>query len=561
MSRCHHLSLAIAAIGCLATGSVLPAWAADVRAASMISSVTVFPTGAQVTRTVDVDLQAGEHTVILDRLPGNVEQQSLRVEGTSTGDVAVGSVDVRTFSSAPDEDNSARRDLERQIEQLTDERTAIGRRIEDARFSRELMAVLAQRDLQPAGKEMLPSIPAPADLSSLLDLVNTRLAQVSKTVLDAQVRQREIDRQVEALNRRLSELAPAKQAQSEVSIHVTSAKPAHASLNVTYRRSAASWQPVYEARLETGESGRPPRLTLIRLATVVQETMEPWNDVVLTLSTARPTGATTPPPFLPLEIQSYVGQRQSGQIVDEAKRGEIEKNITEQAPLGAPPTGGGAVQQMQATATVAGFHALYAIPGRVTIDNTGTSKSVRIGSEEVAAKLLLKAAPKLDLTAFLVIRFAPGGDTPLLPGTAMLFRDGVFIGQGSLPLLSPGEQFDLGFGADDLVKIARREVAHKKGETGLITSAYVDERSYVTTIDSRHTMTIPITVLDQVPYALDERIRIELLPDTTPPTEKDVEKKRGVYAWLLMLEPKSRNEIKFGFRVTWPKDMTVLPPK
>jgi Domain of unknown function (DUF4139) len=83
----------------------------------------------------------------------------------------------------------------------------------------------------------------------------------------------------------------------------------------------------------------------------------------------------------------------------------------------------------------------------------------------------------------------------------------------------------------------------------------------VTTIDSRHAMTIPITVLDQVPFAVDERIRIELLPDTMPPNEKDVEKKRGVYAWSLMLEPKSRNEINFGFRVTWPKDMTVLPPK
>jgi hypothetical protein len=36
---------------------------------------------------------------------------------------------------------------------------------------------------------------------------------------------------------------------------------------------------------------------------------------------------------------------------------------------------------------------------------------------------------------------------------------------------------------------------------------------------------------------------------------KDVDGKKGVYAWTLDLKPHSRMELRFGFRVIWPKDM------
>ena len=128
------------------------------------------------------------------------------------------------------------------------------------------------------------------------------------------------------------------------------------------------------------------------------------------------------------------------------------------------------VKQSQAEMEIAGFQALYAIPGRVSVDNTGTAKNVRIGTQEIEAQLSARAVPKLDPTAYLTAGFTLNGESPLLPGTAMLYRDGVFMGQGWLPLLSPGEETRLGFGADDLVKVKRQEVKRERGE---------EERSHV----------------------------------------------------------------------------------
>lgn len=172
------------------------------------------------------------------------------------------------------------------------------------------------------------------------------------------------------------------------------------------------------------------------------------------------------------------------------------------------------------------------------------------------ADLSLAAIPKIDLTAYLIARFTVQGEAPLLPGRVMLFRDGVFIGEAFLPLTTPGESLELGFGADDLVLIERREVARRSGETGLVSTAFVEERSYLTRIISRHSFDIPITIQDQTPVTDDERVRVEFLPDTTLPDVEDVGDQSGVYAWTSVLKPDVPREIAFGFRITWPKGIS-----
>ena len=70
---------------------------------------------------------------------------------------------------------------------------------------------------------------------------------------------------------------------------------------------------------------------------------------------------------------------------------------------------------------VAGFQALYAIPGRVSVDNTGTAKNVRIDTTVIEATLSARAVPKLDPTAYLTAAFTLPGETPLLPGTCSVW--------------------------------------------------------------------------------------------------------------------------------------------
>jgi uncharacterized protein (TIGR02231 family) len=126
-----------------------------------------------------------------------------------------------------------------------------------------------------------------------------------------------------------------------------------------------------------------------------------------------------------------------------------------------------------------------------------------------------------------------------------------------MALTPKDETVRLGFGADDKVRIARAIVRKIEGSTGIITSAKTDEREYKITVRSGHERAIRLVVEDQVPTSETEDIKVELLPVTTPPTERDVGDRRGVLAWSFEAAPGEAKEIKLGWRIRWPADKIV----
>jgi uncharacterized protein (TIGR02231 family) len=401
-------------------------------------------------------------------------------------------------------------------------------------------------------------------LGSLLDLVSAKLSVISKTIHEAQIRQRDIDKQVGELHNKLAGIAPAQVARMQVAVHLTAPAETNGTFKVKYRVGNAGWAPFYDARLTTPEKNQKSRIELVRRAEVMQSTSESWENVALTLSTARPLGATSAPDLWEEEIQVY-------EPLAEKMKKESDGEARNALKLNAPATVGGILQdfrgddvaaqapveQKQAIIELAGFQALYGIQERVSVDNSGTSKKVRIATDNYDATLNALVVPKLDASAYLTAAFTIKGEAPMLPGTINLYRDGVFMGQGALPLLSPDEEAKLGFGADDLIKVKRAEVKRKKGEEGLISTSNVEERAWDIVVKNLHAATIPVTVIDQLPFSANEKITIEPMAQMTPPTEKDLNKRRGVLAWRFDLESKAENTIKFGYKVSWPQNMQV----
>ena len=52
-------------------------------------------------------------------------------------------------------------------------------------------------------------------------------------------------------------------------------------------------------------------------------------------------------------------------------------------------------------------------------------------------------------------------------------------------------------------------------------------------------------------------VTVAALPDSTPATIKDFEKRRGVLAWNFDLEPKAEKAIKTGYKVTSPEAVNI----
>jgi uncharacterized protein (TIGR02231 family) len=534
----------------LATGAL----AADVKATSRIDAVTLYPSGAEITRIGKVKVDRGDHTLLFTDLPAEAVAASIRVEGKATGKLEIGSVDTRSLSVPSTDDTvvaSERRRLEEAIEKLRDEKSGLQASVLAADMQKKLIDNLTQ----------LPGRPAPAagaaqqpDWGQLFGLIGERAAEAQKTILTTQIRIRDVDRQIKDQEGKLASLAPTQQSRTEVKVFVNAGAPLEAEITIRYQVRNASWTPFYDARLTTGTKQQAPKLQLVRRASIQQRTGEVWENVSLALSTARPTAGTAAPVLQPLVIdyESDVVRPMSRNVLSPppAPAGRVEQEASVPQDKLAAGTLAKAEEQ-RATVEAQAFQAVYGIAGRVTVLDTGEAKRVQIDDMQLDPALSVRAVPKRDEKAYLYAKLTIAKGTPLLPGQIALFRDATFVGNGRIPLLAPGEEHELGFGIDDSVRVRHVVAEEKRGESGIITTSKTDARSYRITVKNLHERPIPVTVLDQIPVSQNADIKVELTGKTAP-TKRDVDDKRGILAWEMTLAPDEERAIEFGYRVTWP---------
>ncbi|HWV82930.1 MAG TPA: DUF4139 domain-containing protein, partial [Hyphomicrobiaceae bacterium] len=224
-----------------------------------------------------------------------------------------------------------------------------------------------------------------------------------------------------------------------------------------------------------------------------------------------------------------------------------EKREDEELPVG----------EQQASAEYSAFQARFDIPGRTSVLATGEVKRVLIDEIRIEPTLVVRAVPRLRTQAYLYAKLAAPKTSAYLPGAIALFRDGTYVGTGKLPLLAPGQEHEIGFGADDSVRIRYATVEDKRGETGLISSQQTDTRAFRITVKNLHERAITVSIQDSIPTSRQQDIKVELT-GKTPPTRRDFDDKRGVLAWEALLQPDEERQIEFGYRVSWPAGKRVI---
>ncbi|MCP4185540.1 MAG: DUF4139 domain-containing protein [Hyphomicrobiales bacterium] len=541
------------------------AWADELNLSSKLSEVTVYPRGAQVTRVATGEIGAGEHIILIEDLPGQIVANSVRVAGSSGEQLEIGSVDVRQVYTSGKDRSDERQQIEDEIEALNDEISALGIEIRNANTQRAMLQKLASKAIAPSPQNETTSLViSTQELKSLLTLTGEQFAAFSSISEKARISQRELAKKIEDLHRQLDQLAPKQKMITQVAINVASGETAPAAFRVIYNINEAGWSPHYDAKLLLGDTGKDSKVKIVRRASVRQSTSEIWDNISLTLSTARPKGNTQAPklsPYILSEYEQFLSKsrkKRESPVVMEQMLAEApledSSNRVARALVKKRPALFKAVAE-----EVSGFLVEYKISGLVSVKNAGAAKNVVIGTKSFPAKIAAHTIPRLDPTAYLTAQFKLESKSPWLPGQVTLSRDQVFLGKTQLPLLNPGQEFSLGFGRDDFVKVERVQVTDKKGESGFISSVNVEEREYVTTTSNLHDFPINIIVKDQLPYATHEDIVVKIKKGSDKPNETDVDKQRGILAWENLVEPKSEKIIRFGFMVSWPKEMKITP--
>jgi uncharacterized protein (TIGR02231 family) len=205
-----------------------------------------------------------------------------------------------------------------------------------------------------------------------------------------------------------------------------------------------------------------------------------------------------------------------------------------------------------------GFDAVYSVAGEVDVPATGDAKLLLVGQQYVTAQMEARVVPAVRAAAYLTVRFENESPAPLPAGAVRLFRDGMYIGEGRMPLANHGDKTELGFGLDERIAVKRTLVGKQRGEEGIFSRARTDTNDWRTTIANHHSVGIDVVLLESLPQPLDEDIAVVALASNDRPDETGVDGKPGVQAWRFTLAPQGERVVAFGYRIDWPQGREVV---
>ncbi|MFU2071789.1 mucoidy inhibitor MuiA family protein, partial [Bordetella hinzii] len=261
---------------------------------SAIGAVTVYQDRAVVTRQASIDLAAGEHELVFERLPATLQDNSLQVLAKSTGQAAL--LDVKTGTAFQAKSSNERvQAVEAQIRQLEARLGGLDDEAAVLENQREWVALMQRGAAEPAREGSRLTL---EQLNAIQAASAETLARALSGLRRIAAEREQGQREREALQASLQQLRGDMSRRSKtVTLRVKLARAGKLDVALSYAVAGARWTPAYDARLRPADGA----VDLAYFGVVRQSTGEDWKNVKLTLSTARPSlggAAPTQPPWI-----------------------------------------------------------------------------------------------------------------------------------------------------------------------------------------------------------------------------------------------------------------------
>ena len=527
-----------------------------------ICEVTVYTDRALVTRRGTVGLTGNERELAIASLPATLETESVRATGAGT--VAVRLLGVRSetvFSREPVGDRTA--ELTQQIQELETQKRAIDVQIASRKIQVKFFENLSEKSVGSFASSIAKQQIGLNETGALVNFLGSNYKKYVSAIALYERQQREIDKQIKALNQQLGQV---KTPHSEQSFNIIVAIEPRGSgnfeLEVSYVVMQARWTPLYDLRVNTTNN----QINLNYLAEVNQNTGEDWTGVALSLSTAKPGMGTLPPKLEPWFIDtlhSTVKYRntesiaRSSQILsDYGDAGDVFEGMGSGFAGATIDTASQPREAETATAKVSreGGTVSFQVGGNTKIPSDGTPHKVMVFRENYPFKPEYIAVPRLVSFAYLqAVVVNPLTGATLLPGKANIFRDNTFVGTVQLENVSPGQEYKVNLGIDERLKI-ERELVERQVDKKLIGQQRRMSYAYRLNVTNLQQVQVHLTLKEQLPVSRNEQIKVRL----TLTNPKIVAGEMGMLEWIMSLPPQAKQELYYQFVVEHPPDLGVI---
>lgn len=516
---------------------------------SRITDVTVYADRAQITRSAEVALNAGENRVTIAGLPDMLQDDSVRATGKASVPVTILDVQVKRDVHEKLSDDAAAK-LEAELLALGDERAALDGR---SRVLTQQWEVVRQIQIKSAGDVSRDIQINKFDVTQLKDLpayIGGELTKLQDEMQKIAVARRELDRKTQAVQAEFNKRrASASRVEKTVLVTVNAKEATKLKLQVTYVIGNASWAPSYDARAATDAGS----VELAYNATVRQQTGEDWTGVNLTLSTARPAvGASMP------ELQKWTLNFWEAMPVTASRLARFEAKGMQAADMAAPAP----AEEMAVAAAVMPAQieqgvtsASFKVPRAADVPSDGEPHRQGIAMQTLPASFTYEATPKLSPFAYLKATATNSTDAPFLAGAVNVFVGPDFVGTGHTETVAQGEALKLFLGIDEAVRLKREELKDVRGKSGFFNRRKSQAYGYKLTVENFKDKPQRVMLYEQIPVSANEEIKVNLGDTSEKPTKIDAP--TGKLTWEFILKPREKREITYEFTVDWPQDRQV----
>lgn len=535
----------------------LAAAAPALRPPSRIDAVTVYRESARVTRVAKVELPDGATRVVLEGLPDELDDDSIRVEGKGAAKARVFGVGVERMT-AQEAVTAEARAVEERIERLQDEDRALEDAGRAAQARAKFVESLRSTYSEERAKNLAVRGVSVREWAELAGHVERELADAAAAVRKAEVGRRELARRI-AQARADLEKVQAKRGRTTkaISVEVEAERGGALELAVSYAVASAGWAPLWDARLS------PERATmeLTFLGSVWQRTGEDWSDVTLAVSTAQPGRGLYVPELEPVYLteqrvaRHYEVARKSMASAPAAAMGAAPQERDEVAAEVAAEELHD-VQLAAATVEHGLLSATFTAPRREAVDGAGQARRIALQRFPLKAELVRVAAPRREAATFLTAKAVNDTGFPLLPGVAGVYVGDEFVGRAPVALTPPGGELELAFGVDDRIEVERRVLERKRLTAGLVSKDDVYRYRVRIEVKNRYATPAAVKLVDLVPVSRDEKIKVAVLDGTTAATKDDPERP-GVRIHELALAANEAKVVELRYEVRYPRGLAI----
>jgi len=538
-----------------------------------IKEVTVYADCALVTRKGSIQLEAGEHELRINNLP-QFFHDSLRAAGQGPQGTRILNVDITTafYSRAPEAELQT---LQDKLEQLQLQRHLLQARQGALQERRQWLHTLGEQSRDFA-KGLAQGQMKPQDCADFFSFMADQSLQDTKASLELEKQIRQMQSEIDAKQRELN----AKQGTGltdRLAATITLELPTtgEVTLEISYRVDQASWHPQYDVRVQMNDEQSKGEVELTYMGMVKQATGERWENVILALSTARPSLAAVLPELQPWYLKAYTPPP--------------PPPMPYAAPQAASMPDFGAMRAMKKTApnnrieedTLTSMEAVVAMApapiaaeiATTTVERTGTALVFRVGHavdipsdnsphkttiarDQLPCEFDYVSAPVLEEHAHLRATITNTTERVLLTGDASIFLGSEYVGTTKVKMTAHNEQFQIFLGIDDAIKIKREPIerAVDKGnllQNDLRRSTY----AYLITVHNYAAAPRKIVIQDHLPVPQHERIKVKVLQIQPQPTEHT---KLEMLTWKFTLPADGEQKIEYRFVVEHPQGLKVI---